>query len=86
MTSICEKKKLQPPEVFCKNGVLKNLAIISGKHLCWSLFAGLQVCNFIETPTLMFSCEYWEFFKNTYFEEHLRTAAYFMKKNRTAED
>ena len=23
----------------------------------------------------MFSCEYWEIFKNTYFEEHLRAAA-----------
>ena len=23
----------------------------------------------------MFSCEYWEIFKNTYFDEHLRTAA-----------
>ena len=23
----------------------------------------------------MFSCEYWEISKNTYFEEHLRTAA-----------
>ena len=23
----------------------------------------------------MFSCEYWEIFKNTYFEEHLHTAA-----------
>ena len=27
------------------------------------------------TLTQMFSCEYWEIFKNTYFEEHLRTAA-----------
>ena len=23
----------------------------------------------------MFSCEFWEIFKNTYFEEHLRTTA-----------
>ena len=36
-----------------------------------------------ETSTLMFSCEYCNIFKNTYFEEHLRTtASYFMKKNR----
>ena len=35
-----------------------------------------------ETPTLMFSCEYCKTFKNTYSEEHLRTTAYFMKKNR----
>ena len=26
------------PEVFCKKGVLKNFAIFTGKHLCWSLF------------------------------------------------
>ena len=28
-----------------------------------------------ETPTQVFSCEYCEIFKNTYFEEHLQTAA-----------
>ena len=33
-----------------------------------------------ETPMLMFSCEYRNIFKNTFFEEHLQTAAsYFMK-------
>ena len=26
----------------------------------------------------MFSCEYFEIFKNTYFEEHLRTTALFL--------
>ena len=30
---------------------------------------------FKETPTLMFFCEYCEIFKNTCFEEHLRTTA-----------
>ena len=34
-----------------------------------------------ETPKLMFSYEYCEIFRNTYFEERLRTtASYFMKK------
>ena len=28
-----------------------------------------------ETPAQMFSCEIWKVFKNTYFEEHLRTTA-----------
>ena len=28
----------QPSKVFCKNGVLKNLANFTEKHLCWSLF------------------------------------------------
>ena len=37
----------------------------------------LKACNFIkkETSTQVFSCEYCDTFKNTYFEEHLRTAA-----------
>ena len=26
------------PEVFCKKGVLKNVAKFTSKHLCWSLF------------------------------------------------
>ena len=36
-----------------------------------------SVCNFIkkETPAQLFSSELWEFFKNTYFVEHLLTAA-----------
>ena len=28
----------QPPKVFYKKAVLKNFAIFTGKHLCWSLF------------------------------------------------
>ena len=28
----------QPPEVFCKKGVLRNFAKFTGKHLCQSLF------------------------------------------------
>ena len=31
----------------CKKGVLKNVAIFTGKHLCWSPFADLQGFNFI---------------------------------------
>ena len=34
--------KKQPPEVFCKKGVLKNLANFTGKHLCSSLFLILK--------------------------------------------
>ena len=35
------------------------------------------VAEFIkrDTPTQVFSCEYCELFINTFFEEHLRTAA-----------
>ena len=51
-----------------KKAVLKNLAISIGKHLCWNLFNEV-------VPTQLFSCEYHEIFKNTYFKKHLRTAA-----------
>ena len=45
---------------------------VTGKHLCWSYFLiKLQACRFAillkETPTQVFSCEY--------FEEYLQTAA-----------
>ena len=36
---------------FIKKAVLKNFAIFTWKHLCWSLFnkaVGLQVCKFIK--------------------------------------
>ena len=41
----------------------------------FQIVADLQACSFIkkETPTQVFSCS--EIFKNTYFEEHMRTAA-----------
>ena len=37
----------------------------------------IQACNFIKKETLaqMFSCEFSEIFKNTFFTEHLRTTA-----------
>ena len=48
-------------QMFFKKGILKNFVIFTGKHLCWSLFfnkvAGL----------LVFSCEYCEIFKNSFF-------------------
>ena len=30
----------------------------------------------IETPTQMFSCEYWDISKNTYLEDHLNMATF----------
>ena len=59
-------KKKQPPEVFCKNGVLRNFAKFTGKHLYHSLFfnkvAGLFFCK-KETVAQMFSCEFCEISK-----------------------
>ena len=69
--------KKQLSNVFNKKPVLKNFAIFKGKHLCWSLFLiklqGLQL-YLKDTPTQVFSCEYCEIFKKTYFEEYLQTA------------
>ena len=67
------------PEVFCKKRVFRNFAKFSGKHLCQTLFfnnvAGLGsgACNFIKKEALaqVFSCEFCEISKNTFFTEHL---------------
>ena len=55
---------------FFKIIALRNFTIFTGKQLCWSLFLiKLQTLRF---PTQMFSCDYWETFKNCFFIEHLR--------------
>ena len=56
----------QPPEVFYEKAVVKNLAILTEKHLCESLF----------------NSEYCKIFKSAYFAENLLTAPFentFMK-------
>ena len=57
------------PEVFCKRGVLRNLAKFTGKHLCQSLFLNKFINNFIKKETLaqVFSCEFYEISKNNLF-------------------
>ena len=60
-----------------REGVLRNFAKFTGKQLCQSIFlnkvAGQKACNFIEKETLaqVFSCEFTEVSKNTFFIEHL---------------
>ena len=59
-----------------KKGVLRNFAKFTGKHLCQSLsfnkVAG-GACNFIKKDTLaqVFSYEFCEVSKNTFFTEHV---------------
>ena len=64
-------------QMFFKIGVLKNFSIFTGKHLCWSLLLNKwqtfkSAALLKETPTQLFSCEYCEIFKNTFFIEQLR--------------
>ena len=70
------KDKISRPELFYKIGALKNFAKFSGKHLWQSLFFNkvAETCNFIKKDTLaqVFSCKFWEIFKNTFLTEHLR--------------
>ena len=65
----------QAPEVFYRKAVLKQFAIFTGRHLCWSLFL-IKLQDFRpanlskETPA-----QYCNIFKNTNFEKNLPTAA-----------
>ena len=68
------------PEVFCKKGVLRNFAKFTGKHLCQSLLFNKvvgQACNFIKKDTLaqVFSCEFCEISKSTFFHRTPLAAA-----------
>ena len=64
--TFCWISRSSRPEVFCKKGVLRNFAKFTGKYLCQSLL--------IKKKTLaqMFSCEFCEISKNSFFTEHLR--------------
>ena len=63
-----------------KKGVLREFAKFTGKGLCLSLFLiKLQEpCNFIKKETLaqVFSCEFCEISRNTFFTEHLWTTGF----------
>ena len=78
------KQQKQPPEVFCKKGVLKNFTIFTRKHLCWSLFGvfgvnfikkwlqhrynPVNITKYLRTPILN---NIWErLFLNSYSKEH----------------
>ena len=42
----------QPPEVFQKKAIVKNLAIFTEKHLCWSLLLIQYIAKFLRAPIL----------------------------------
>ena len=70
----CGLKK-QPPELFCKKGVLRNFVKFTGKHLRQRLFLIKKSLWHRCFPAQVFSCEFCEISKNTFFIEHLRTTA-----------
>ena len=60
------------PDVFCEKGALRNFAKFKEKYLCQSLSlnkAAGAACNFIKKETLaqVFSCEFCDISKNTFF-------------------
>ena len=71
----------QRPKVFYEKGVLKNFSNFTRETpvLKSSLdkVAGLRLrLYYEETSIQVISCEIWEIFKKTYFEEYLRTTAF----------
>ena len=70
----CQK---QSPEVFCKKGVLRNFAKFTAKHLCQSLFF-----NKVAGLAHVFSCEFCEIFKETFFHRTSLVAASANRKRR----
>ena len=67
--------------MFCTKSVLTNFVKITGKHLCQSLFfnkvLGLRPATLLKKETLeqVFSCEFYEIFKNTNFHTTTLVAA-----------
>ena len=75
------ERRQKPPEVFCKKRCSEKFPKFYIKtsvlESFFSIFAGLKSCNFVKNRLqhTFFSCEIWEIFKNTCFEEHLRRTA-----------
>ena len=65
------------PEVFCKNGVLRNFAKLTGKHLCQSLFfnkvAGLRPATLLKKRLWhrCFPVNFAKFLRTSFPTEHL---------------
>ena len=65
------------PEVFCKKGVLRNIAKFTGKHLCQSLFfnkvAGLRPATLLKKRLWhrCFPVNFAIFLRTPFFIEHL---------------
>ena len=59
-------------------GALRNFTKFAGKHLCQRLFFNKDSFIKKESLTQMFSSEFCEISKNTFFTEDLRTTAFIL--------
>ena len=72
----CNNWQKQPPKAFRKKRCSRNFTKFTGKHLCQNLLFKRK------TLAQVFSCEFCEISKNTFFTEHLMaTASYLTNKN-----
>ena len=77
-------RQKQPPELFCKNAVLKNFAILIRKYLCWSLFLFQHICfpvniaRFLRMLILKYICERLFLVRGV---KHFATHLKFIKQN-----
>ena len=76
-----DKYRSSRPEVFCIKGVLENFAKFTVKHRCQSLIfnkvTGLRPATLLKKEALaqVFSCDFCEIFKNTFFYQTPPVAA-----------
>ena len=75
-TSIITFRK-QPPDVFCEKKVFLKISQNSQENTCTRTSFLIQACNIIKKEALaqVFSSEFCEISKNTFFIEHLCAAA-----------
>ena len=80
-SNISVKESRSSHQMCSLKAFLKNFAKLTGKYLCQSLFfnevAGLRSATSLkkEAVAQVFSCDFCEIFKNTFFTEHLWATA-----------
>ena len=78
------------PGVFCKKGVLRKFAKITGKHLCQSLFfnkvAGLRLATSLKKRLWhrCFPVNFAKFLRTSFFIEHLWWLLLFFRKTKVS--
>ena len=79
--ALTHPRKSSRSHVFFKIVILKNFAILTGKHLCWSIFLfKLQACIKKRLQHSYFPVNITKFFREALFIEHLRWLLLLMPK------